>query len=270
MPPWAGRQRHAPAYWAAADAHERANGRLCKTIEFALPRELDPRERLLLAHEYVRAVARTDSDEPLPCTFAIHAGGGVNPHVHVMISERVNDGTPRDPRLWFSRAATKGKDAASGGARKTEDLKPTDWLERVRALWAELANRALEAAGRTERIDHRSYAARGIPTVPGVHLGPAANAMQRARRPSRRSVDFADAQAIADSASQAALQLAEEAALLQRELINLRDAETGGSRRLSLADLAAHNRSAAERIARRRPSAKPPKKGPDHDDDFTI
>ena len=32
-------------YWEAADAHERANGRLYREVEFALPRELNERER---------------------------------------------------------------------------------------------------------------------------------------------------------------------------------------------------------------------------------
>ena len=39
MPAWAQDAPH--AYWQAADAHERANGRLYSEVQFALPRELD-------------------------------------------------------------------------------------------------------------------------------------------------------------------------------------------------------------------------------------
>ena len=43
MPGWAAEDPH--AYWEAADAHERANGRLFREVEFALPTELDEGER---------------------------------------------------------------------------------------------------------------------------------------------------------------------------------------------------------------------------------
>ena len=40
-------------------------------------------------------------------------------------------------------------------------------------------NRALESAGRPERIDHRSYKRQGIDNIPSVHLGPAASQMEK-------------------------------------------------------------------------------------------
>ena len=218
MPKWVSPQRHAPDYWAAADVHERANGRLFKSIEFALPIELNPQQQLQLANEYVQSVARTVVDEPLPCTYSIHAGGGSNPHVHMMISERINDGVLRDPASWFSRACTKNKNAATGGARKTEDLKPKDWLENTRELLARLSNSALEIAGRHERIDHRSNAARGIDADPGTHAGPTTLSMEIARRPSRRAADRVEATVVAKRAAQFCNHLAAETRQLQREL----------------------------------------------------
>ena len=41
------------------------------------------------------------------------------------------------------------------------------------------ANRALEAAGRPERIDHRSYERQGIEKIPSIHMGVAASQMER-------------------------------------------------------------------------------------------
>ena len=48
-----------------------------------------------------------------------------------------------------------------------------------RAAWADVSNRHLERAGREERIDHRSNAARGLDEIPTVHEGVAAQALER-------------------------------------------------------------------------------------------
>lgn len=48
-----------------------------------------------------------------------------------------------------------------------------------RENWAAAANLALEQAGREERIDHRSHAARGLEENPTIHEGVAARAMER-------------------------------------------------------------------------------------------
>ena len=48
-----------------------------------------------------------------------------------------------------------------------------------RAAWADVTNRYLERAGREERIDHRSNAARGLDEQPTIHEGVAARAMEK-------------------------------------------------------------------------------------------
>ena len=48
-----------------------------------------------------------------------------------------------------------------------------------RAAWADVSNRYLERAGREERIDHRSNAARGIDEIPIIHEGVTAQALER-------------------------------------------------------------------------------------------
>ena len=48
-----------------------------------------------------------------------------------------------------------------------------------RAAWADVSNRCLERAGREERIDHRSNAARGLDEMPTIHEGVAAQALER-------------------------------------------------------------------------------------------
>ena len=54
-------------YWAAADAHERANGRLYREVEFALPRELNERARQDVASSFAKQLT---GEERLPYTLA--------------------------------------------------------------------------------------------------------------------------------------------------------------------------------------------------------
>ncbi len=180
MPEWAEEDPH--AYWEAADAHERANGRLFREVEFALPTELSGSERLEAAREFAHFL--TDR-ERLPYTLAIHRGGGDNPHCHLVISERSNDGLERTAETWFKRY--NGKAPERGGARKCP-TSSKEWLQSTREAWADHANRALARAGSTERIDHRSLSDRAeeareagdleraaeLSREPGRHLGPGA------------------------------------------------------------------------------------------------
>ena len=171
MPAWA--EADPTDYWNAADLYERANGRLFKRLEFALPTALSTDEQQELAVGFAHHLT---ADEHLPYTLAIHAGGGTNPHCHLLISERTNDGLERSPEQWFSRYNAAAPE--QGGARKTEALKPKAWLEATREAWAEQANAVLEEAGLEVRIDHRSLEAQGIERLPSLHMGPTVQAME--------------------------------------------------------------------------------------------
>ena len=180
LPGWSEEDPH--GYWEAADAHERANGRLYREVEFALPTELTQSERVEVAREFAHFL--TDR-ERLPYTMAMHRGGGTNPHCHLMISERSNDGMRRTAETWFKRY--NGKHPERGGARKVSTAS-REWLQSTREAWAEHANRALERAGSGERIDHRSLSEQAeearkagdlekvaeLSREPGKHLGPGA------------------------------------------------------------------------------------------------
>ena len=183
MPEWA--KENPRSYWEAADAHERANGRLFREVEFALPRELKEGEQIELAREFARRLTCADNGERLPYTLAVHRGKGENPHAHLMISERVNDGIERDAEQWFRRY--NGKATEKGGARKSMATRPKDWLEQTRKDWADHANQALEQVGSKERIHEGTLdqqyrdalesgdelaAKRLKDQVPGVHIGP--------------------------------------------------------------------------------------------------
>ena len=153
LPCWAGGPA---AFWAAADQHERANGRLFRSYVISLPRELGPPEWEALAKSLTSQICGQDR---LPWSAAIHAGDGANPHLHLVINERVDDGIARDGPGWFRRAALAGDDPASGGARKTQRLEKKKFLYELRKSWARLANTALAEAGEAARIDHRTLEA---------------------------------------------------------------------------------------------------------------
>ena len=141
-----------------------------------MPKELSPGQLTALAASFCREMART-KDGPLPYSFAVHKGHDKeNPHCHLLISERVNDGISRAPGQWFKRAA---KDPSKGGAKKTNELRPREWLLQCRELWAERANHTLRLAGHEARIDHRTLEAQGIDRAPTTHLGPSVAAMER-------------------------------------------------------------------------------------------
>lgn len=186
MPAWA--QDNPRDYWQAADEGERANGSLFREVQFALPQDLSLRERLELAEGFAREL--TTGAERLPYTLAVHRGEDVNPHAHLLISERVHDGNERTAETWFRRFNRQAPER--GGARKTRALQPPrglqsrDWLATTRAAWERQANEALERSGSRERIDRRSWSIRRedalkqgdleeaarCSRIPNVHRGP--------------------------------------------------------------------------------------------------
>ena len=188
--------------FAAADLHERANGRLYVELEGALPVELDLEHCIALTRAMADVVAATG----LPFAWGIHAGRPTEPgkprncHFHFVFLERINDGIPRTPEGWFRRANTQ--DPAAGGAAKDRLLKGHQWLRNVRRRYEQLVNAALERAGRPERVtaaSHRDRIARAVAAgdhetadylrrhPPGQHVGPTACAIERGRpgRPGR-------------------------------------------------------------------------------------
>jgi hypothetical protein len=183
MPSWA---RSDPVrFWEAADEFERKNGVVYREIEVALPRELSREQQLALARKLAQAVC---GDEHA-YTFAIHEpksarDGKAQPHVHLMFSERIQDGIEREPEKFFKRF--NRKDPAKGGCKKSRRWQATKTKAQTRAVsapallylrpaWAKMVNRALADAGVDQRVDHRSNKARGLDTTaPEPKVGVAA------------------------------------------------------------------------------------------------
>ncbi len=162
LPSWAQDATH---FFQMADRYERGGakrlGTVARTYEIALPRELNPDQRLELA-----ADIRTTFFERYPHAWAIHnpldADGGEHPHMHLMFSERgPQDGVARSPHQFFRQAARAGQDPAMGGQRKDRSWQGPDRLREVRQGIATLTNAALDRAGLPVAVSHASLRARG-------------------------------------------------------------------------------------------------------------
>lgn len=171
--------------WNSVEQIEKSSdAQLARELEVALPVELSRAKQLALVRAFVK---ENFVDAGMCADFAIHDKGTGNPHAHIMLTVRPlkEDGT------WGAKCrkvydldgqGQRIPDGKGGWKNHREDT--TDWnqrgnAEKWRAAWASYTNRALEAAGRPERIDHRSYKRQGVDKIPGIHMGPAASQMER-------------------------------------------------------------------------------------------
>lgn len=136
--------------WNTVEAIERRkDARLAKEIEFALPRELTRAHWLDLAERFALHYV----DQGHVVDYAVHDDGtGHNPHVHMLITTRFI--------------------LPEGFGLKMRHLDRKEFVVAARRQWAALANTYLAGAGHELAIDHRSFADRGMATLPTRHRGP--------------------------------------------------------------------------------------------------
>ena len=171
--------------WNSVEEIEKSStAQLAREIEVALPVELSRAEQLALVRSFVKD---NFVDAGMCADFAIHDKGTGNPHAHIMLTIR----PIKENGKWGAKCRKvydlngQGQRIPDGkGGWKSHREDTTDWnqrgnAEKWRAAWAAYTNRALEAAGRPERIDHRSYKRQGVDKIPTVHMGPAASQMER-------------------------------------------------------------------------------------------
>ena len=171
--------------WNSVEQIEKArNSQLAREIEAALPRELTREQQLALVRAYVKD---NFVDAGMCADFALHDKGDGNPHAHIMLTVR----PLKENGAWGAKCR-KAYDLDENGQRipdgkggwKNHREDTTDWNDQDKAelwreAWAAYTNRALEAAGRPERIDHRSYERQGIDQIPTIHMGVAACQMEK-------------------------------------------------------------------------------------------
>jgi hypothetical protein len=153
-PEWA---RDREQLWNQVEACEkRKDAQVAREIEVALPKELTPEQQRELVREFAR---ENFVERGVVVDAAYHRSNEENPHAHLLITTRPVEG--------------------EGFGKKDREMNSKEALERWRESWERDANRALERAGREERIDHRSLKDQGIlDREPTKHEGPHVRAME--------------------------------------------------------------------------------------------
>ena len=171
--------------WNAVEAVENQwNSQLARRIVLALPREVPKDQYLPMLKEFCQ---EQFVSKGMIADFAIHDKGDGNPHAHILLTIR-----PMDEHGKWLPKARKVYDLDENGERiklpsgnwKSHKENTVDWNEQTNAeiwrhSWEVVTNRYLEAAGRPERVDLRSFERQGVQQIPTVHLGPAAHQMEK-------------------------------------------------------------------------------------------
>ncbi len=171
--------------WNAAEAVEKQwNAQLARRIIVAIPRELPKEQYADLLRDYCREFFVSKG---MIADFAIHDKGDGNPHAHILLTMRAIDENGK----WLSKSR-KVYDLDKNGDRirlasgrwKSHKENTVDWNDQSKAElwrqgWSDTVNRYLEMAGRTERLDLRSYARQSIDKIPTVHMGAAVSYMEK-------------------------------------------------------------------------------------------
>ena len=156
--------------WNMAEAAEkRKDGCTAREYEVNLPYELSEQQRIELAQDFCRQLAKThgiavDLCIHEPTDKEVKAGADArNHHAHILTTTRkiTNDGL------------TDKADIEKSGRKRKDDLKAT------RQLFADTTNRHLEMAGLEQRIDSRSLKDQGSALIPTIKMGKTATQMER-------------------------------------------------------------------------------------------
>ena len=162
MPEWA--TDNPELFWRMSDEFERKNGSTYREHVIALPRELDLNQQTAFINEWIKS----ELGDKHAYQYAIHnplaLDGKENPHVHIMFSDRTNDGIERAPDQYFKRYNSKHPE--KGGAKKDNTgLKQSErkeLLKEQRERFEVLLNKHLELANSNERISMKSLLDQGI------------------------------------------------------------------------------------------------------------
>ena len=173
--------------WNSVEWNEtKANAQLARSIELALPAELNHEQNIALVRKLVQGLF---VDKGMCADVAFHDKGYGNPHAHILLTMRplTSDGKWGDKsRLEYILDADGNRiPARQKGRWKTRKVCTTDWddrgnAERWRAAAADAINEALREAGFTQGfVDPRSYADQGVQRIPMIHEGSDARTMEK-------------------------------------------------------------------------------------------
>lgn len=179
--------------WSHVEQHEvtkadnslKENARVAREWLLALPHELSDDENRALALEFAQLLA---DELGVIADCCIHKPTPQTLEADVDVAEKDSNEQHSDPRnihahiMFTTRKAhlcddntlmfgDKADSELSGQARKKRGLvKETDYLKKVREVWADMINERL-AKHDINLVDHRSYSDRQLDIKPQVHLG---------------------------------------------------------------------------------------------------
>lgn len=155
--------------WNVAEHTEKqSNSRVAREYQVALPHELNPAQQVALARAFSRELAERYK---VAVDLAVHLprpdGDRRNFHAHLLTTTR--EVMPR------GLGAKTGLDMQSRERYRRELPSSREEFRTLRERWATLTNEALRAAQVAARVDHRSFAERGIdreprPSIPMASL----------------------------------------------------------------------------------------------------
>ena len=138
------------------EVERRKDSQLAREIEVSIPVELNDKEKLKLVRDFV---TEQFVNKGMVADVAFHNLKTHNPHAHIMLTMR--------------------EISKEGFGKKNREWNKRELIQQQREAWARHVNRALEKAGKEERVDHRSLEAQGINRIPQIHLGANVNAMRK-------------------------------------------------------------------------------------------
>ncbi|NJO93499.1 MAG: MobA/MobL family protein, partial [Hydrococcus sp. RM1_1_31] len=133
---------------------KRKDSQLAREIDLAIPVELNNFQKQKLVSEFV---LEQFVKLGMVADVAFHHLDSHNPHAHILLTMR--------------------EIAPFGFGQKNRSWNATELLKEQRQSWEIHANRALEQAEHSERIDCRTLEEQGINRIPQIHLGPPVAAM---------------------------------------------------------------------------------------------
>ena len=173
--------------WNAVDASDpKDNAQTARRFIITLPKELSIEDNIRLIRDYCQ---KQFVDRGMIADIAVHFDDKEppNPHAHILCTMRsMNEQGQWNDKTKTAYALDENGNRIMGknGKWKRIRIDTVDWNDRKyceiwRHEWEVMQNAALEEAGRTERVDMRSYERQGIEMAPQVHLGPAAFALEK-------------------------------------------------------------------------------------------
>lgn len=161
------------ALWNRVEAGEkRKDAQTARELEFMLPREIPPEQRIALARDYMReAFVAKGAIVDLAWHNKLASDGLEHPHCHALITMRPLTEVGFGPKARHDMVPDPEGRTHPDGRPVLVESNPDSWnsaiyFERTREQWETIANKALEDAGSDARIDRRSLLARGLARLP--------------------------------------------------------------------------------------------------------